>query len=137
MKEKIFRLPRDLAGEFEKLCTILGISEREAGEQAIRSWMKASRDEAQKKLDLYAEKGITIIQPATVNIAVFQKADVMLAKEEVVRLLSVLAGAPAESRREFQLQLAQALKRVQPVYVRTRDPGLQQLMEDAERSLGS
>jgi hypothetical protein len=80
-KEKIFRLPRDLAAEFEKLCTLLGFSEREAAELAIRTWVKANRNEAQKKLDLYAEKGVTIIEPEHIEIKVFQRVDISWQKK--------------------------------------------------------
>ena len=40
---------------------------------------------------MYAENGITIIQPQTVNIAVFQKAEIYIARQELQRLLDVLA----------------------------------------------
>ena len=53
-------------------------------------WVQRNRDEAQKRLDIYAEKGITIIEPQTVNIAVFQKAEIHTAKQELRHLLDVL-----------------------------------------------
>jgi hypothetical protein len=136
-KEKIFRSPRDLAAEFEKLCTLLTLSEREAAELAIRTWVKANRDEAQKKLDLYAERGITIIEPQTVNIAVFQRAEILVAKEELTRLLGNMDRCNPEYRPEIQLELAKALKRIQPIYIKTRDPELQELLRSAEERLGA
>jgi len=45
--------------------------------------VKRNRDETQKRLDMYAEKGITIIEPHTVNIAVFQKAEIYSARQEL------------------------------------------------------
>jgi len=81
-KQKNFKVRRDTAGEFARVCEVLGLDEYEAAELALHDWVKKHHDEAQKKLDLYAEKGITIIEPQTVNIAVFQKAEVLLAKEE-------------------------------------------------------
>ena len=41
------------------------------------------RDEAQKRLDMYAEKGITIVEPQTINMAVFQKAEIYSARQEL------------------------------------------------------
>ena len=134
-KEKIFRLPRDLAAELEKLCTLLGLREREAAELAIRTWVKANRDEAQKRLDLYAEKGITIIEPQTVNIAVFQKAEVLLAKEELRRVLGNLERGNPEYRHELQFEMAKALKWIQPIYSRTKDLDLFQLLQLVEKHL--
>jgi len=45
------------------------------------------QDEVQKKLDLYAQIGLTIVEPQTLNIVVFQKAEILLAKEERRRVL--------------------------------------------------
>jgi len=134
-KEKIFRLPRDLAAEFERLCTLLALSEREAAELAIRSWVKANRDEAQKKLDLYAERGITIVEPQAVNIAVFQKAEILLAKEELKRVMENFEQGNPEYRHELQLEMAKALKWIQPVYAKTRDPELLELLQSVAEHL--
>ena len=134
-KEKVFRLSRDLAAEFEKLCTLLGIKEREAGELAIRSWVKANMNEAQKRLDLYAEKGVTIIEPHTVNVAVFQKAEILIAKEELRRVLENYEQGNPEYHHELQLEMAKALKWVQPIFNKTKDPELLQLLQLIESQL--
>ena len=126
---------RNLVAEFKRTATLLGFSEAQAADIALTEWVKQNRDEAQKKLDLYAEKGITIIDPITVNIAVFQKAEVLLAKEELTKLLGNLEHGNPEYRREMQLELAQALKKIQPVYVKTRDPELLQLLEIVEQRM--
>jgi len=134
-KEKVFRLPRDLAAEFEKLCTLLGMKEREAGELAIRGWVKANMNEAQKRLDLYAEKGITIIEPQVVNVAVFQKAEILLAKEELRRVLENFERGNPEYHHELQLEMAKALKWIQPIFNKTKDPELLQLLQLIEGQL--
>ncbi len=90
MKDRIqknLRIRRDVAAEFVKISTILGLKEQDAAELALSEWAKKHQDEAQKKLDLYAERGITIIEPQIVSIAVFQKAEVLLAKEELQRVI--------------------------------------------------
>ena len=99
---------------------ILGLDEYEAAELALHDWVRKHHDEAQKKLDLYAEKGITIIEPQTVNIAVFQKAEILVAKEELRRLLDNLDRCNPEYRTEIQVELARALKRIHPIYVKTK-----------------
>ena len=116
---------------------MLGVSEREAAEQALREWIRRNADEAQKRLDLYASHGIRIIQPETVNIAVFQKAEVMVAKEELQRLLGVLQSVrDPEYKRETQLELAKALRMFKPVCTQTRDPELLELLDQVEKQLG-
>jgi hypothetical protein len=97
--------------------------------------LKSHRDEAQKRLDLFAQRGVTIIEPGTVHIKVFQKAEVLLAKEELMKLLGNLDRGNPQYRKEMQLELAQALRRVHPVYTRTRDPELLALLQNAEKVL--
>ena len=98
--------------------------------------MKRNRDEAQKRLDMYAEKGITIIEPHTVNIAVFQKAEIYTARQELRRLLGVLETTRDPGfKREAQLELAKALKVIRPVYTTTRDGELERLLKEAEHYL--
>lgn len=87
-----FRLPVNLIAVFKKTTSILGLSEAEAAEIALRKWVQRNRDEAQKRLEMYAEKGIVIHEPesVTVNVTVFQKAELLVAKEELQRVLGVL-----------------------------------------------
>jgi len=42
-----------------------------------------NKDEAQKRLDMHAEKRITVIEPPTDNIAVFQKAEIYYSRQEL------------------------------------------------------
>ena len=136
-RDKHFRLPVNLVADFRKTATIMGFSEAKAAEIALKEWVQRNRDEVQKRLDIYAEKGITIIQPETVNIAVFQKAEIYTARQELQRLLDVLARTQDPSfRSEVQLELAKALKLVRPVYASTRDSELERLLREAEHQFG-
>jgi len=135
-KDKHFRLTVGLTAEFRKTATLLGFSETKAAEFALAEWVKRNRDEAQKRLDMYAEKGITIIEPHTVNIAVFQKAEIYTARQELRRLLGVLETTRDPGfKREAQLELAKALKVIRPVYTTTRDGELERLLKEAEHYL--
>ena len=139
MKDRIqknLRIRRDVAAEFVKISTILGLKEQEAAELALSEWAKKHQDEAQKKLDLYAERGITIIEPQTVNIAVFQKAEVLLAKEELLRVLGNFERGNPEYQHELQLEIAKALKWIQPIYNKTKDQALLQLLQKVQEHLG-
>ena len=131
-KDKHFRLSLNLVAEFKRVASLLGFSEAQAAEIALQEWVKKNRDEAQKKLELYAEKGITIVEPQTVNIAVFQKAEVLLAKEELRRVIENLERGNPEYKHELQLEMAKALKWIQPIYRKTRDTELLKLLQTIE-----
>jgi hypothetical protein len=136
-KEKHIRLPPNLDADFVRMANIFGLKQWEAAEIAIKEWVQRNRDEAQKRLDMFAERGVVINQPETVNIAVFQKAEVMVAKEELQRLLDVLESVKdPEYKRETQLELAKALRMLKPVCTRTRDPELLELLAQIEKQLG-
>jgi hypothetical protein len=101
----------NLVADFKKTTSILRLREVQAAEIALREWVQRNRDEAQKRLDMYAEKGITIIEPQTVNIAVFQKAEIYSARQELRRLLDVLETTQElEFREETRLELAKAYR---------------------------
>ena len=134
-KQKNFRLRATIVADFEKTSSILGLHEYEAAEMALQEWIRSHHDEAQKKLDLYAERGNTIIEPQTVNIAVFQKAEVLLAKEELHRVIENLERGNPEYRHELQLEMAKALKWIQPIYNKTKDAELLQLLRAIEKNL--
>jgi len=40
MKDKHFRISEDQAKDFEVLCALLGIAERQAGQLALREWVR-------------------------------------------------------------------------------------------------
>jgi len=87
------------------------------------------------KFDLYAERGITIVEPQAVNIAVFQKAEMLLAKEELRRVLENLERGSPEYRHELQLEMVKALKWIQPIYNKSRDSELLDLLRIVEGHL--
>jgi len=139
-KEKHVRLPANLEAEFVKTAKILGLKQWQAAEIAIREWVQRHHDEVQKRIDEYTQRGgLTINQPqsVTVNVAVFQKAEILLAKDELQRLLGVLGSVKdPEYKRETQLELAKALRMFKPVCTQTRDPELLELLDQVEKQLG-
>jgi hypothetical protein len=132
------RLGVGVIADFKRTAKALGLKEWEAAEIAVKEWNQRHHDEAQKRLDMYAEKGIVFNHPesVTVNVAVFQKAEVLLAKEELQRFLGILPDiTDPDSKHETQLELARAVKVIQPVFVKTRDPKLAELLKQAEQAL--
>jgi len=88
--QKNFRLPERLVKEFEQRCLRLGLKQREAVEKAISDWLNATSTQVPLPTYFPHETRVTIVQPETVNIAVFQKAELVVAKEELQRLLGIL-----------------------------------------------
>jgi hypothetical protein len=136
-KQKNFRLRATIVADFEKTASILGLHEYEAAEMALQEWIRSHHDEAQKRLDLYAEKGVTIIEPEHLEIKIFQRVDIFLAKEELTKRINNLDRGTPEYRKELQLELAESLHKLRPICVQNRDPELLQLIRNAEKRLGS
>jgi len=137
-KDMHHRVAANVVADFKRIAKILGLKEWEAAEIAVKEWNQRHHDEAQKRLDMYADKGIVFNHPesVTVNVAVFQKAEVLLAKEELQRLLGILPDiTDPDTRHDTQLELARALKVIQPVFVKTRDPELAELLQQADEAL--
>jgi len=133
-----YKVSASVLAHLKRTAKLLGLKEWEAAETALREWVQRNRDEAQKRLDMYAEKGVVINTPesVTVNVAVFQKTEVLVVKEELERLLGVLDSVQdPQYRKETRLELARALKMIQPVYVKTRDHALAELLKQAEAAL--
>ena len=53
VKDKHFRIPEDQATDFEVLCKLLGIPEKQAGQIALREWVRRNR--AQVSLEVWTE----------------------------------------------------------------------------------
>src|SRR5712692_602792 len=134
--DKRFRIRLDIAAEFKKASNILGLSETEAAELAFLEWLEKHADEAQQRLEIYSRRGIVIEHAGTVNVGVFQRAEVWKAREELERLITILPRVqdPA-TKRKFKRDLAGAISRTQPVFVKTRDPELSELVRKAEALL--
>lgn len=134
-KQKNFYLRTDIVAKFAHICDILGLKDYEGAEMAFGKWISEHETEAQKKLELFAERGVVINNPQVVDIKIFQKAEVLLAKEELTRLLDIVACGSPEYRSEIRADLAKALKRIQPVYIRSRDPELIALVKQVESQI--
>jgi hypothetical protein len=62
-KDKHFSIPASLDTDLVKIAKIFGLKQEEAAEIALKECIQGNRDEAQKRLDTYAEKGIVINHP--------------------------------------------------------------------------
>jgi len=135
-KQKNFELPERLVQEFKQRCLSLGLKQREAVEKAISDWLNATSTQVPLPTYFPHETKVTILQPQTVDIAVFQKAELVVAREELQRLLGILERTQdAQFKHETKVQLAQALKRFEPIYRQTRDLELEALIRKVEETL--
>jgi len=135
---KYFKLPEELKRRFEYLLDCFHLSATDILTPMIQRWVE--ENEKQIRLDSFvkAENGTTIniIHPETVNIAVFQKAELVVAREELQRLLGILQRTQdSQFKHETKVQLAQALKKFEPLYRQTRDPELEALIRKVEETL--
>jgi len=135
-KQKNFELPKGLVQEFKQRCLRLGLKQKEAIEKALSDWLNATSTQIPLPTYFPHETKVTIVQPQTVNIAVFQKAELVVAREELQRLLGILQRTQdAQFKHETKVQLAQALKKFEPIYRQTRDPELEALIRQVEETL--
>ena len=105
-------------------------------EKALSDWLKATSTQVPLPTYFPHETNVTILHPQNVNIAVFQKAELVVAREELQRLLGILERTEdSQFKHETKVQLAQALKRFEPIYRQTRDPELEQLIKKVEETL--
>lgn len=104
MKAKLFRVPEPAAKDFEVLCAILGISERQAGEVALRDWVRKNR--AQVSLEVWTEHRGSIAPMNRSLIAV----QVTILKAELKQILTDLEVMKAE----YQLDTFRKLQKMLP-----------------------
>ena len=135
-KQKNVELPEKLACEFEQRCARLGLKQKEAAEKALSDWLKATSTQVPLPTYFPHETNVTIVHPQNVNIAVFQKAELVVAREELQRLLGILERTEdSQFKHETKVQLAQALKKFEPIYRQTRDRELEASTKKVEETL--
>jgi len=125
---KYFKLPEELKLRFEWLLGYFHLSASDVLTPMVQRWVEANEKQAKLNSFVKAEAGATtinIIHPETVHIAVFQKAE-----------LGILRRTQDQQfKHETKVQLAQALKRFEPIYRQTRDPELEALIKKVEETL--
>lgn len=110
------------------MCKARGLREGEVISDLIDGFLKENEGQATLASFPHEHKDLE---------GLFDKASLMLARSELERILSLLElnqGDP-ERRSAFQLDLAKALRVVEPVYRRTHDSRLGDLLVQAEAKL--
>jgi hypothetical protein len=104
LKDKHFRIAENAAKDFEVLCALLGIPERQAGELALRDWIRKNR--SQVSLETWTETRGNI---APVNRALIS-VQVTIVKAELRQILDELEIVKAE----YQLEILRKLQKLMP-----------------------
>lgn len=68
MKDKRFRIPEDQVKDFEVLCALLGIPERQAGQIALREWMRKNRSQVSLENWTAATGAVASVNNAMIKI---------------------------------------------------------------------
>jgi len=122
LKDKHFRIAENAAKDFEVLCTLLGVSERQAGEVALRDWVRKNR--SQVSLETWTETRGNI---APVNRALIS-VQVTIVKAELREILDELEIVKAEYQLEILRKLQKLMPTAQALVEETRDKELGQIL---------
>ena len=122
MKDKHFRIPEDQAKDFEVLCALLGVSERQAGALALREWTRKNRN--QVSLETWTETRGAV---APVNSAMI-KIQLTIVKAELQEILDTYKAISPEYRIETLHRLQKLIPTAQALVEETGDKDLREIV---------
>jgi len=121
-KAKFFRVDEVVAKDFEVLCKILGISERQASELALRDWVRRNRN--QVSLETWTEaRGAA----APVNMALI-KIQLTVVRAELQEILDTYKAISPEYRLETLHKLQKLIPTAQALVEETGDKSLREIV---------
>jgi len=124
VKAKLFRLPEPTAKDFEVLCTLLGISERQAAELALREWVRRNRSQVSLETWTGARGAV-----APVNNALI-KLQVTILKADLKEISEVLDGINPEYQIEFLRKAQKMIPTAQALVEETGDQELRKIVAE-------
>jgi len=122
MKDKHFRIPEDQAKDFEVLCALLGVSERQAGELALREWIRKNRNQVSLETWTETRGAVAPVNRALINI------QLTIVKAELQEILEVYKAISPEYRFEILRKLQKPMPTAQPLVEETRDNELGEVL---------
>jgi len=129
-KSKLFRINRGLAADFEKTCTLLGMEQTEAAEQAIHDWVKKNVNQASLETFIKPDSRPIVFQNVTLI-----KTQLNIVKAEFRQALENFERAPQETKLSFLKEIGKILPTAVSLARETRDPELETLIRKAEESI--
>jgi hypothetical protein len=122
VKDKHFRIPEDQAKDFEVLCALLGVSERQAGELALREWTRKNRNQVSLETWTETRGAVAPVNRALINI------QLMIVKAELQEILEVYQAISPEYRIETPHKLQKLISTAQALVDETRDKELGEVL---------
>jgi len=129
-KAKLFRVNRGLAADFEKTCTLLGVRETNAVEQAIHDWVKKNIGQATLEAFMITDSRPIVFQNVTLI-----KMQLNIVKAQFRQVLENLERAPEEHKIEFMKEVGKILPTAVALAQETRNPELEALIKKVEETL--
>jgi hypothetical protein len=118
MKDKHFRIPEDQAKDFEVLCALLGIAERQAGQLALREWVRHNRNQVTLETWTEARGQIEPTNRALIGV------QLTIVKAELREIMEILPVIQAEYRIELLRKLQKLLPTARGLVEETADKEL-------------
>jgi len=130
IKQKRFNLNRKLGAEFESICTLLGIHEIQAAEQAIRD--RIAKNRSQARIDVFMKNDC---RPIVFQNITLIKTQLNIVKAEFRQALENFERAPEESKLQFMKEIGKILPTVVTLARETRGPELEALIKKVDETL--
>jgi Xaa-Pro aminopeptidase len=122
LKDKHFRVAENAAKDFEVLCALLGISERQAGELAIRQWIQRNRNQVSLETWTEARSSVAPVNRALMNV------QLTVVKAELKEILDILQVIKPEHELEILRKLQKLMPTAQAWVEETRDKELGEVL---------
>jgi hypothetical protein len=110
------------AKDFEVSCALLGISERQAGELAVRQWIQRNRNQVSLETWTEARGSVAPINRALMNV------QLTVVKAELKEILDILQVIKPEHELEILRKLQKLMPTAQALVEETRDKELGEVL---------
>jgi len=125
MKSKHLGLPEPTAKDFEVLCALLGISERQAGEFALGQWIQRNRNQVSLETWTEARSSVAPVNRALMNV------QLTVVKAELREILDALQVIKPEHELEILRKLQKMIPTAQALVEETGDKELKEILLSA------
>ena len=122
MKDKHFRVPEPAAKDFEVLCALLGIPERQAGELALRDWTRKNRSQVSLETWTEARGNVVPVNRALLNV------QLTIIKAELKQVTEILETINPAYQLEILRKLQKMIPTAQALVEETGDKELKEIL---------
>jgi len=122
LKDKHFRVPEPAAKDFEVLCALLGIPERQAGELALRDWTRKNRSQVSLETWTEARGNVVPVNRALLNV------QLTIIKAELKQVTEILETINPAYQLEILRKLQKMIPTAQALVEETGDKELKEIL---------